>query len=365
MFTALITRGMYRKHVLILAVAAAATGCQHAGPVNAGGFELELEAIRERLNIPGMAAVVARDGEIVWAAGFGLADVESGEPADTGSIFQLASLTKPYAATVVLQLVDEGLLDLAAPMAEFGIETDDDVRLWHALSHTTGSPPGTAYRYDARLFAELGSVVEAVTGRTLAAELADRVIRPLGLRSTAPNPHDVRGALARSGLDAALIEERLVTGYARAWGRRVWPTGLLGPIRPMAHPTAFHASAGLVASAPDVARFAMALDEGRLLSDPLRTRSVAPITTPAGDTLPHGLGWFVQRHGDVTLVWYYGHWFGSSSLIVRVPEKRLTFVALANSDGLSRWRRLGDHADVLRSPAARAFLQAYGDLDSP
>jgi hypothetical protein len=52
-------------------------------------------------------------------------------------------------------------------------------------------------------------------------------------------------------------------------------------------------------------------------------------------------------------------------LIIRVPEKRLTFVALANSDGLSRWRRLGDHADVLRSPVARAFLQAYGDLDSP
>jgi CubicO group peptidase (beta-lactamase class C family) len=356
---------MYRKHALILAVAAVATGCQHAGPVTADGFELELEGLRERLNIPGMAAVVARDGEIVWAAGFGLADVGRGEPADTGSIFQLASLTKPFAATVVLQLVDDGLLDLDAPLAEFGIETDDDIRIWHALSHTTGSPPGTAYRYDARLFAELGSVMEAVTGRALAAEVAARVIRPLDLRSTAPNPHDERGAMARSGLDAAFIEERLVTGYAPAWGRRVWPTGLAGPVRPMAHPTAFHASAGLVASAPDVARFAMALDEGRLLSDSLRARSISPIITPAGDTLPHGLGWFVQHHGDVMLVWYYGHWFGSSSLIVRVPEKRLTFVALANSDGLSRWRRLGDHANVLRSPAARAFLQAYVDLDPP
>jgi hypothetical protein len=49
----------------------------------------------------------------------------------------------------------------------------------------------------------------------------------------------------------------------------------------------------------------------------------------------------------------------SSSLIVKIPERQVTFVILANSDGLSRWRRLGDNADVTASPAATLFLNWY------
>jgi CubicO group peptidase (beta-lactamase class C family) len=357
----------------IFAVAVLAGGCLRADtaavqrPTTAAEFEQQMEALRARLNIPGMSAAVARDGAIIWAAGLGYADRERGVRADTNSVYQLASLTKPYAATVVLQLVEQGLLDLDTPIHEFGVETDgaDTVRLWHVLSHTASSaPPGTGYRYDAHLYGELGTVIASVTGRPFAVELAERVIRPLDLRHTGPNPHDARGALTRSGLDASAIEDNLVTGYARAWGRRLWPTGLFGPMRTMAHPTSFHTSAGLVASAPDVARFSMALYDGRLLSSELQARAWSPVVTPAGDTLAHGLGWFVQEHEGVRLVWYYGHWFGSSALIVKVPGRRLTFVVLANSDGLSRWRSLGDHADVLRSPAARLFLDTFvtGDL---
>ena len=75
-------------------------------------------------------------------------------------------------------------------------------------------------------------------------------------------------------------------------------------------------------------------------------RSVAPV----------GLGWFVQETRGHRLVWHYGHGLESSSLIVKIPERRVTFVVLANSDGLSRWRRLGDDADVTASPAATLFL---------
>jgi hypothetical protein len=63
-------------------------------------------------------------------------------------------------------------------------------------------------------------------------------------------------------------------------------------------------------------------------------------------------------------VWHYGHGFESSSLIVKIPAARVTFVILANSDGLSRWRSLGDRADVLASPAARLFLNWYSARSS-
>jgi CubicO group peptidase (beta-lactamase class C family) len=329
-------------------------------PASLADFEQELEDLRERLRIPGMSAAIARNGEVVWVQGFGWADRERGVPAEPASIYHVASLTKPFASTVLLQLVEEGRLDLDAPASAFGIAMEgvDAIQVWHLLSHTSSTPPGSRYRYDGYAFGELEKVIEEVTGRSFAAELTDRILRPLDLRHTAPNPQDTSD-FAASGLDRAAIEGGMVRGYAPAWGRRVWPSGLFGPIRPMDHPTSFHPSAGLVASAPDVAQFSIALEEGKLLSDSLRMQAMNPVVTAAGDTLPYGLGWFVQEHDGVTLVWHYGHWFSSSSLLVKVPERRLTFVLLANSDGLSRWRRLGDHGDLLRSPAARLFLDAF------
>jgi hypothetical protein len=56
------------------------------------------------------------------------------------------------------------------------------------------------------------------------------------------------------------------------------------------------------------------------------------------------------------IVWHFGQAYESSALVVKIPERQLTFVALANSDGLSRGRRLGDYPDVLRSPVATLFL---------
>ena len=127
----------------------------------------------------------------------------------------------------------------------------------------------------------------------------------------------------------------------------------------MPHGFTLSATAGLAASAPDVARFSMALDEGRLLSDAMRARAWTPPSASGGRRLPYALGWFVQEHRGYHVVWHYGHGLESSSLIVKIPDQRVTFVILANSDGLSRWRGLGNNADVSASPAATLFLNWY------
>jgi hypothetical protein len=64
----------------------------------------------------------------------------------------------------------------------------------------------------------------------------------------------------------------------------------------------------------------------------------------------------------LSLAWQFGQAFESSSLMVKIPSRRVTFVALANSDGLSRRRRLGDRGNVLASPAATLFLNWYAHL---
>jgi CubicO group peptidase (beta-lactamase class C family) len=348
----------------------------------------ELELLRNRLDIPGLSAAVALDARIVWARGFGSADLESGAAVNPETTsFHLASVTKPYAATVVLQLVDEGRLQLDAPISDFGIEMRprEPVRVWHLLSHTSGGIPGTTYRYDARAFGLLTRIVERATARPFAAEFADRIVRRLGLDHTGPNPRDIDHAACRaqlvqvllgvcgtpqhagrvsetfiaSGFDRQSLEAGLAIGYARAWGRQLWPAGLLGPMRPAQHLTELFASAGLVASATDVARFSIALDEGRLLKQTTLARAFEPAIGPASTTPMFGLGWFVQKTRGLSLAWQFGQAFESSALIVKIPAQRTTFVVLANSDGLSRRRRLGDHGNVLKSPAAMLFLTWY------
>jgi CubicO group peptidase (beta-lactamase class C family) len=128
----------------------------------------------------------------------------------------------------------------------------------------------------------------------------------------------------------------------------------------MGHPTSLFTGGGLVSSAPDVARFSIALDDGRLVKPATLKRAWTAIVTPDGRTLPYGLGWFVQRDEGRTLVWHYGHFFETSTLIVKIPERRMTFVVLANADGLSRWRNLGK-GNLLTSPAAALFLRWYSN----
>jgi CubicO group peptidase (beta-lactamase class C family) len=349
-------------------------------------LERELEALRLRLRIPGMSAAVAEGERILWVNGFGLANQERAVAAGPDTIYHLASLTKPYGSTVVLQLVDEQRLDLDAVVSHFGItiERSRPVRVWHLLSHTSGEPPGASYRYDGNAFGALTQVIERTTGRPFVQELMARIIRPLGLTRTAPNPGEPRGfwslasslavsaddvergrrGFALSGLERGPVEAALTEGYARAWGRWIWPTGLIGPMRPMPHGFTLSTTAGLVASARDVVRFSMALDQGRLLSQAARLRAWQAPVAPDGRPLPYALGWFVQESRGHRLVWHYGHGLESSSLIIKIPERQVTFVALANSDGLSRWRRLGDNADVTASPAATLFLNWYSSRRS-
>jgi CubicO group peptidase (beta-lactamase class C family) len=344
-------------------------------------LERQLESLRARLQVPGMSAAIAQKGSVFWARGFGLANRERAIAAEPDTIYHLASLTKPYGSTVVLQLVEEGRLNLDDPVSRFGISMARSVpvRVWHLLSHTSGEPPGNRYRYDGNAFGALTRVVERTTGELFAKELADRIIRPLALTETAPNPGEprafwslvasvavapadvesARAAFSASNIDRESIETALAQGYARAWGQSIWPSGLIGPMRPMPHGFTLSTTAGLVSSAPDVARFSMALDRGVLLTEESRARAWTPPLAPDGKPLPYALGWFVQVIRGRKIVWHYGHGLESSSLIVKIADDGATFVILANSDGLSRWRGLGGTADVLTSPAARLFLNWY------
>lgn len=176
----------------------------------------------------------------------------------------------------------------------------------------------------------------------------DRIVTPLGLDRTAPNPLDP-AAFAASGRDATAYIAGMATGYGvDARGR---PVAVL-------YPASFSSAAGLVSTAREVARYSRALDSGRFLSEAMRTLAYTPARGAGNRTLPYGLGWFTSAVSGHTLVWHYGYWTGNSSLIIKEPSRGLTFVALTNSDQLSARFNLGA-GDLMSSTIAQAFVNAF------
>jgi CubicO group peptidase (beta-lactamase class C family) len=275
-----------------------------------------------------------------------MSEAGAGASSDTTS-FHLASLTKPLAATVILQLVDEGKVSLDDPVSKYGIVlANSAVLVRHLMSHTSEGTPGTQYSYNGNRFALLDSVIVRGTGKSVAAAIHERIIAPLGLRHTAPAP--LSPAFSASGLDQTTFIANFAPGFT--WnGSRFVPT---------AYETFFNSAAGLTASARDYAAFSMAMDRDAFIRPATKALAYTAAVSPAGATFPYGLGWFVTNYKGVRVIWHYGHWTASSTLVIKVPSEGLTFVLLANTDGLSARYPLGA-GRLETSPWAREFLETF------
>ena len=311
-------------------------------------FEDKLENIRQDLNIPGMSASIVKNGQLMWAKGFGYADVKGNIPARPTTSFHLASLTKTFAAIIVMQLVEDGLLDLNSPVSnyEINIESPGIVRVKHLLTHTSEGMPGEEYKYNGSRFALLDNVINIASGKTFCELLADRIIIPLKLTNTAPN---------------VLVEDCFLSWEERidfAWNLAQGYTSS-GKIE-VAYPSYFGTAAGLISSVVDMATYSIAIDEGMFLTEESWEEVFSPAISTNGDTLAYGLGWFVDQQQGVKILWHYGWWDAISALIIKVPSEKMDFIIMANNDMLSRAsNNIGIDGDVMRSVVAGEFLSAF------
>lgn len=320
------------------------------------GFPAALDSLRVRLRIPGMSAAIASAGSVVWARGFGLANSAEGHLATASTPFHLASLTKPFGSVILMQLVEAGQINLDAPVSDYGVHlpSSGTVRVRHLLTHTSEGVPGSHYQYSGNRFDHLGQVIQSASGRSFADLLVEQILQPLALPNTAPNPQQ-QAAFALSGLNRTQFLDRMAAGYELR-GAELFP---------LPHPDYFGVSAGLVASAEDVAAFSLAIDQGRFLEAETWAEVFTPATSNSGSVLPYSLGWFIQEYQGERLQWHYGYWSTNSSLIVRVPGRALTFVVLANTPQLSAPYNLGIDNNAMRSDVARLFVEAFVLGDAP
>ncbi|WKN48991.1 serine hydrolase [Nocardioides sp. Arc9.136] len=329
-----------------------------------GHWQRRLSALAEKHGVPGAQLGILRLGgpdaeDEVVVATHGVLNVDTRAPVTPDSVFQIGSITKVWTATLVMQLVDEGLADLDAPVVEVLPElrlADPDVTkqvtLRHLLNHTSGidgdvftdtgrgddclekyvallheqtqnHPLGATWSYCNAGFSVLGRVVEVLTGTTWDQAMRDRIFAPLGMRRALTLPED------------ALLQAAAV-GHATEDGRKqvvpIWQLPRsVGP-------------AGLVtADAADVLAFArlhltegLAPDGTRVLGEGSARAMAAhqadlPDVHSLGDSW--GLGWIRFGWDGHRLYGHDGNTIGQAAFLRVLPEAGLAVTLLTNNDG--------------------------------
>jgi CubicO group peptidase (beta-lactamase class C family) len=321
-------------------------------------FKQQVEAHRDRLKIPGLAAVIVEDGQVLWTEGFGYADLENRIPATPDTLFHLASVTKTFTAILVLQLAEQGKLDLDEPVSHYSNDfKDDSVRIKHLLSHTSDGTPGERFSYNPERFEYLKTILEQKTGKPLRALFVETFLDPLGMQDSVPGPD-----LAKDADKWAVLGAGNLARYRQTLSRFAQPYTYYGNgeiVHAPYPPDDFWASAGLLSTVRDMAKYDAAVDRHALLKKETLAKAWTPFVSNAGQPLPMGLGWYVTDYRGTRLIWHYGHWgTGFSALYLKVPARRLSLLLLAHKE------ELADHhyqisEDVTNDLFACSFLQAF------
>ena len=207
---------------LLLAMAVVLTGADSRVQELQADLDEIVGEFVERNSIPGLAVGVVKEGEVVYTGGFGLADPKTGRKVTADSLFHLASVSKTFTATAIMQLAEKGNLDLDAPVVTYlpYFQLDDErareITIRQMLSHTSGMPdvqdygwekpeadegaleryvksladrklilpPGKMFAYSNMAYEVLGDVVSKVSGMTFEAYVRKYILEPLEMKSS-------------------------------------------------------------------------------------------------------------------------------------------------------------------------------------
>lgn len=343
----------------------------------------------ERWHVPGLAIAVLRDGE-VDARGFGVTNRETEQPVTPNTLFQIGSISKVFTATLIMRLVEEGLLDLDTPVASYlpdlrlaDAAAQRSISLRHLLTHTSGldgdrfddyglgddaltkavaefhtlrqlTPPGELWTYCNTGFYLAGAVIERILDATFEAALGEQVFEPLGLERAFLFPHEA------------------IT-YPIAVGHRRDPEEAPEIARPYPLPRCVNAAGGIISTVEELLRFAAlhlgdgSVDGTRILTESSIRAMRTPQTPAANFADAYGLGWALRSIDGVQVVEHGGSTNGFQAQLSLVPERRFAVAVLTNSArgsaanrGIEDWALA--HYCGLRRPAPPAVTLAEDDL---
>ena len=353
-----------RLAVLSAIFAAAVSGASGQQPslFTPGGsipvLESYLEALRQGSGIPGMSAAVVREGDIVWEKGYGFQNVATRVRATPDTPYLVGDMSGTLAAVLLLQCVEQRRLGLDDSFKRLGIETPEpESTLRQLLSHTPPEPAKEPFVYSPERYARLTAVMEWCAPQPYRKSVAHRILARLAMKDSVPGTDLQDPNLA---LPEDLFDQQDLEHYRDVLARLAVPYKVDGKGRAERNDVPgmpIDAAGGLVTTVRDLAQLDRAFDDGTLLAEDTLAAAWSPAGERAGVTSPMGLGWFVQYYKGERVVWHFGSvQNGYSSLFMKVPSRKITFILLANGDGLSAPFQLSA-GDVTRSPFATLFLR--------
>jgi CubicO group peptidase (beta-lactamase class C family) len=331
------------RPLLVLSILAS-----HSWIANAAGSSDRIDALLGRYQELGLfngSALVADQGQVVLKKGYGLANMEWAIPNTPDTKFRLGSLTKQFTATLIMQLVEQGQIDLGAPvtryLADYPSNPGDRITIHHLLDHTSGivgyteipawaatvrnpyTPtaflaqfstldllfePGTKFSYSNSGYFLLGAVLEKVTGQSYQKLLRERIFTPAGMND--------------SGYDSTQpLLPRRAAGYDKRFDGSYVNTAYLDMTQP-------YSAGSLYSTAEDLYRWDQALLTEKILS----ARSKERMFTPG--LSDYGYGWTITRKNGVTTIAHGGSINGFNTLLTRNPDSRRAIILLNNTGGV-------------------------------
>jgi CubicO group peptidase (beta-lactamase class C family) len=306
-----------------------------------------IQAEMQKRQIPGLALLVARDGKIVRARGYGISNVELQVPVRPETLFQSGSMGKQFTATAVMMLAEEGRIHLDDHITKYFTDAPaawNQVTVRQLLSHTAGFtdypdtynfrrdrsedeilkaieavplafPPGSKYSYANLGYVTLGVLIHRVSGKFYGDFLQERVLQPLGMSTT------------RIISEADIIPNR-AAGYVLVKGElknQEW-------VAPTLNTTA---DGSLYFSILDLAKWDAALYTDKLLkrSSLDQMWTVAKLNNGEPNSGHYGFGWFIDDIRGHRVIEHEGAWQGFTTNISRYVDDRLTVVVLTNLAG--------------------------------
>jgi D-alanyl-D-alanine carboxypeptidase len=353
----------------------------------------ELEKYLNRLvasgNPPGLSVVVVRDGEVAYNNAFGFSDGPRKVKATPDTVYHWWSMTKIPTAIAILQLQEQGKLDLDdvvtkhLPWFDVNYPSSDSppISIRHLLQHSAGLPdpipamigwvhysnktydqtevlkkympefntlefePGTQAVYSNLNYMVLGAVIEAVSGQTYESYITEHILQPLGMLQTgfvysrSMAEHGAAGTLPLVHLYTPLLPTLLDPGalIRERAGKLLWLNRFSIEATP---------STGLIGSAPDVATFMMMyLNEGTLQGESVLSPESVSLLTDTAPIDGRGLGWAVGESNGERYLEHMGGGAGFATTMRIYPEAGVGIAILANGTDLDR----KGLADLLRT----------------
>jgi CubicO group peptidase (beta-lactamase class C family) len=297
----------------------------------------------------GMSVSIMRDGKITFAKGYGERSLEPAEPVTVDTAFAIGSITKQFVCACVLLLQEDGKLSIKDPVAKYypKLTRASDITLYDLMTHVSGYPdyypldfldrrmltsravdqviaeyaggkldfePGTRWSYSNTGYMILGRVVERVSGESFAKFLERRILRPAGMTHSYFEPAKDVAGLASGYTSFALGKPELATLEGDGW---IFTAG------------------GMYASASDLARWDLALMDGRILKpESYRVMTTARLLS-SGKSANYACGLSVGQQESETLLRHGGAVSGFLAYNTAIPRTKSAVVVLANTDHVS------------------------------